>query len=382
MRFLLNTNLLIAMALGVLWAHGSNVQAAEEDSELNQALAVIRAVGPKGEGNGPASKAAQTVAKAKGDQLTTILAAMDGTGVLAENWLRGAAEAVADQTLKATGKLPVDDLEAFLFETEHAPRARRLAYEFLVEVDQKTPDRLMPKLLDDPSLELRRDAVQRVLDEAEAAKEDDARIKAFQTALQYARDLDQVKLCTDALEKLGQEVDTAKHLGFVLDWKIIGPFDNRDKRGFDIVYPPEKELDYTAQYSGLTDSEVAWIDYETDDGYGIVDLTKALDKHKGAVAYAAAEFEVPEAREVDFRLGCINANKLWVNGELVTANEVYHAGMNVDQYNGTVKLKPGKNTILLKICQNEQEESWAQRWQFQLRVTDSLGGAVSSVASK
>src|SRR5690606_9527675 len=135
-------------------------------------------------------------------------------------------------------------------------------------------------------------------------------------------------------------------------------------------------------YSGKTDSEIAWVDYETDDGYGIVDLTKALDKHKGAVAYAAAEFEVPEAREVDFRLGCINANKLWVNGELVTANEVYHAGMNVDQYNGTVKLKPGKNTILLKICQNEQEESWAQRWQFQLRVTDSLGGAVSSVASK
>src|SRR5690606_10503140 len=102
MRFLLNANLLMAMlmalTLGVLGTCGANVQAAEEDSELNQALAVIRAVGPKGEGNGPASKAAQTVAKAKGDQLTTILAAMDGTGVLAENWLRGAAEAVADQT--------------------------------------------------------------------------------------------------------------------------------------------------------------------------------------------------------------------------------------------------------------------------------------------
>ena len=100
------------------------------------------------------------------------------------------------------------------------------------------------------------------------------------------------------------------------------------------------------------------------------------------MAYAAAEFEMPKEREVDFRLGCINANKLWVNGELVTANEVYHAGMNPDQYNGSAKLKAGKNTILVKVCQNEQEEDWAQRWQFQLRVTDSLGGAVPSVATR
>lgn len=382
MRIVTKIELLGALLLGICMASPTTTLAADEDSELSQSLAVIRAVGPKGEGNGPASKAAQHAAKAKGEQLTTILAAMDGTGVLAENWLRGAAEAVADRAQNATGTLPVADLEAFLFETTHAPRARRLAYEFLVRVDPKTPDRLMPKLLDDPSLELRRDAVQRVLDELASVNEDDAKIKIYQTALKHARDLDQVKVCTEALEKLGQKVDTAQHLGFVLEWKVIGPFDNREKVGYEIVYPPEKELDFKAQYTGLTDSEIAWIDYQTDDGYGVVDLTKALDKHKGAVAYAATEFEVPAAREVDFRLGCINANKLWVNGELVTANEVYHAGMNVDQYNGTVKLKPGKNTILVKVCQNEQEESWAQRWQFQLRITDSLGGAVPSVATK
>ena len=34
-----------------------------------------------------------------------------------------------------------------------------------------------------------------------------------------------------------------------------------------------------------------------------------------------------------------------------------------------------KNLIVLKVLQNEQTESWAQDWQFQLRVCDSIGTA-------
>ena len=107
-----------------------------------------------------------------------------------------------------------------------------------------------------------------------------------------------------------------------------------------------------------------------------MDLNKALDKHKGAIGYAYTEFNSDKAQAVQFRLGCINANKLWVNGELVFANHVYHAGQNVDQYIGTAKLKPGKNTILLKIAQNEQTEPWAQDRTFQLRVCAEVGTAI------
>jgi hypothetical protein len=41
-------------------------------------------------------------------------------------------------------------------------------------------------------------------------------------------------------------------------------------------------------------------------------------------------------------------------------------------------LKKGRNEILVKICQNEQTEDWAQTWDFQLRVCDALGTAVLS----
>ena len=80
-------------------------------------------------------------------------------------------------------------------------------------------------------------------------------------------------------------------------------------------------------------------------------------------------------------MGCINANKVWLNGELLTANDVYPAGMELDQYRAKAQLRAGSNTILVKVCQNEQTESWAQRWSFQLRVCDAQGTAVLPVTA-
>ena len=50
----------------------------------------------------------------------------------------------------------------------------------------------------------------------------------------------------------------------------------------------------------------------------------------------------------------------------------------MDQYSVPVTFKPGKNVILLKLCQNEQTESWAQRYQFQLRIARPSGTGVLS----
>jgi hypothetical protein len=48
----------------------------------------------------------------------------------------------------------------------------------------------------------------------------------------------------------------------------------------------------------------------------------------------------------------------------------------MDQYRAHARLKQGVNTILLKICQNEQTEDWAQEWNFQVRVCDASGQAI------
>lgn len=78
------------------------------------------------------------------------------------------------------------------------------------------------------------------------------------------------------------------------------------------------------------------------------------------------------------RLGTVNAYKVWVNGKLIFARDEYHRGMRMDQYKLTAPLEKGRNLILVKLCQNEQTEDWAQKWEFQLRVCDASGAAILS----
>ena len=166
-----------------------------DDASLAAALAKLRAVGPQAAGHAEAVTAAQAASKAPAEQLPAILAAMDGVNPVAENWLRGVAEAVAQRATAKGGKLPQSQLEAFLLETKHSPRARRLSYELIDAVDPTAESRIIPKLLSDPSVELRRDAVAQVLTDAAklAANEKEAAIKKYEVAFFHSRDLDQIK---------------------------------------------------------------------------------------------------------------------------------------------------------------------------------------------
>jgi len=68
--------------------------------------------------------------------------------------------------------------------------------------------------------------------------------------------------------------------------------------------------------------------------------------------------------------------KLYLNGKEIFFREEYHHGDRFDGMVGKGTLKAGRNEILVKVCQNEQKEDWAQTWQFQLRLCDAIGGAV------
>lgn len=352
-------------------------------ADVKPLLKALRSVGAQGAGQREASKAWQKLAKCDVSQTPEILAGLDDAGPLAANWIRSAVDAICERQLRSGGKLPQAELEKFVLDTGHAPRARRQAFEWLTRVDSTTPDRLVPKFLHDPSVEFRRDAVTRLLDQAKAldSKDEKAAGEVYREAFSGARDQDQVDAITKRLRELGQQVDLPTHYGFLMTWKIIGPFDNTNKKGYDTVYPPETEaeIDFAASHDGK-EGAIKWIDYTTAEDYGVVDLNsdKVLGKHMGATAYAVAIFDSEREQEVDLRLGCINANKLWLNGQQLAAHEVYHTGTKMDQYVARGTLKAGRNVILLKVCQNEQTESWAQNWAFQLRVCDPAGTAILS----
>jgi hypothetical protein len=357
----------------------ANISAADFSSQLK----AVRNVSREGQGNEAAAVAIRTLSAASASDLTQILAGFERASPLAANYLRNAVEAVADRHFAAKKPLPVEQLEAFVLNRSNDPRARRLAFEVLAKVDPTAGDRLIPKMLLDPSPEFRRDAVQRLVGEAESLGKDsaDQAKQVYRKALSGATDSDLVKKISKSLKELGDEVDLVSHFGFLTDWRIVGPFNNEKFVGFDIAYAPESKLDFAAKLKAK-EGDVTWGEITTSDEFGIVDIAKSVAPHKGAVMYLATSYEAAANRNVEFRFGTPNAWKLWVNGEFLFGRDEYHRGMAIDQYRVPAKLKAGKNVILLKLCQNEQTDDWAQRYQIQIRVCDPSGVAVLPVKSE
>lgn len=353
------------------------------ETSLSGELATLLAVKNFGEGNVAAGQAWQKVAQAPADQLPVILQAMDSASPLAANWIRAAVDAIAERQLQRGGKLPADKLEAFVLATSHDARPRRVAFEWLTKIDATAPDRLIPHMLDDPGADFRREAIERLVatadDLLQAEKKTEA-LALYRRAFDKSRDIEQIKALADKLKSLGEQVDLTAHFGFLVKWKMIGPFDNTALAGFDAVYPPEKKIEPAAKYEGKT-APVTWQEHATTDEFGMVDVNAALGKANGVAAYACYEFDSPQERDIDIRLGSPNAHKLWLNGQLLSQSASYHTNEGIDQFIAKGRLKRGKNIILLKSLQNEQKETWAQDWKFQLRVCDAIGTPVPDADS-
>jgi hypothetical protein len=346
------------------------------DAQVAALIAQVKSIGLKGEGY-PAAVAAQKELSASGPAaLIPLLKAMDGASPLAANWLAGAFETIADKTLASGGDgIPAKAFEAFALDRTNAASARLLAYEWLKKVDPTAKDRLVPGMLDDPSADFRRLAVTRLIAEADAAKEDARRLELWTKALTGATDEDQVKLLVGKLDDVGVKVDLSRHFGYLLSWQLIGPFDNSARDGFAKVYPPELSRDFNVPLPGR-EGDVKWEPFTTKDDMGEVDLIPLLKPYRDSLAYAVTTYKAKQGGPAQIRLTTPNAWKVWVNGQLVFARDEYHRGSMFDQYVIPVTLVEGNNEILLKICQNEQTEDWAQKWFFKVRVTDSSGKAI------
>jgi hypothetical protein len=343
-------------------------------ASTTKSLQTLRSVGPEGQGNAKASAAWQDLARADGRALPDILEAMDDASPVVLNWLRSAVDVITARELAARKSLPIADLERFLAKKSHHPRARRLAYELIAQAEPDRAKKLMAGMLDDPSTELRRDAVEGVLIEARqlAKSKKDESLAQYSMALKAARDVDQIDAIAKAMKELGQPVKLQDVFGWLIDWKVIGPFDNTGGAGFEKVFPPEERIDLQAEYDGKT-SKVRWQPLTTTNEYGLVDFNKPMGALKGVTGYAYTIVTSSKAQTVELRLGSKNGWKVWLNGKFLFGRDEYHRAAEIDQYRLKADLKRGKNVILVKVCQNEQNEEWTKEWEFQLRITDDVG---------
>lgn len=354
--------LALALSLGLF---ATNVSFAETPEK---ALETLQKIQPNDDAAvAKASQAAKELSQKSDLHTLHVLEAMRGASSVGKNWLLGIAN--SSQKKNPASK---QELEGFLKDTKQDPEARYTVFRWLTDGDESSRNQWLETMLDDPSPEIRYEAIAKALEPKELS------VEQLKTLLDVARQPEQIVDLIARLDKQGVKVNQSQHFGFLSSWKLLGPFDNTGSKSFNVAYPIESDWvngKIAETYQGRA-GDVKWISESSEDPDGLIDLAKIYNNEKGCVVYGVTEVEVQENVRCEIRIGCINAQKLWVNGELVIANEVYHTGMQVDQYIAPIELKAGKNRILIKVCQNEQKEAWAQRYIFQARICDSTGKAI------
>lgn len=134
-------------------------------------------------------------------------------------------------------------------------------------------------------------------------------------------------------------------------WYYAGPFDNSERQAFDTAYPPEKQVDLKATYAGKGGRKIGWKEYKDFPLGTIVSLAKLFPgDESNSAAYLYHEFESDRTFKLPLSLGSDDTLSVWFNGERIL-NEPYERPPAPDQDRVELKVRSGKNTLLIKICQ-------------------------------
>jgi len=155
--------------------------------------------------------------------------------------------------------------------------------------------------------------------------------------------------------------------GFIAEsaWLTLGPFDNTEGIGYNTAYIIEDatQVDTTATYDGA-DGEVSWQKLNDRMLDGFVDFGKDVNWR---AAYAWVTITSPEERKAQLRFDSDDQGKVWLNEKKMYAHRRRNRGAVMDRRTIPVTLRSGKNSILVKVC-NETSS-----WGFYLRITDTDG---------
>lgn len=133
------------------------------------------------------------------------------------------------------------------------------------------------------------------------------------------------------------------------NWALIGPFKNVSGSGHAIVYPVETDaFDTLKEYVNHKNYSLKWVRPKYYDSYDKVIFSRHLsDAYGSGTYYASACINVPESRQVQFRVGSSCAIKIWLDNELILDDK----NISVFEWDGEIidiDLKAGTHRILVK----------------------------------
>jgi len=164
--------------------------------------------------------------------------------------------------------------------------------------------------------------------------------------------------------------------GYVTSWLINGPYYENDKTTrFDASYINEA----TAKPSqGLVTNNRPWANFTADAGVNSVDLLRYYTGNAGfqmtdnVATYAATYVYSPETKTVLMKYGSDDGVKIWLNGQLVAANNV-DRGVTLDSDVTNVTLNKGWNRVLVKVINGAGGHGFA------LRFTDASSAPITNL---
>ncbi len=183
-------------------------------------------------------------------------------------------------------------------------------------------------------------------------------------------------LLADIYERTGEDKQASEEraLGGMPDegnWMLIGPFPYQN--GYLKRYPPERRIALKDSYAGK-EGRIRWEPKEDGVQDGFIDLNDLFQSSDWSVAYACIDIESDSARNVQFRTGADEMERIWLNGKEVW--HFFHQAKNRAEFDGhliDVALKPGLNRVLVKVG------NWVDDWGFYFRVTDEDGKGIEGI---
>jgi cellulose synthase operon protein C len=166
-----------------------------------------------------------------------------------------------------------------------------------------------------------------------------------------------------------------EQLGYVTDFRVIGPFDNEGKRGFDLLTPVEDKRmeapDLQMSYQGR-ERPVSWRDLPDVVRSGFVPFGAVMRPFENVCGYAETFVNSTTARPLSLWVGAGGAVKVYWNGEQVISDPAYR-GPSPDRSVALVAARAGNNRLLVKVCVA------SGAWGFQARLGDAQGGVAKGL---
>ncbi|HKQ48529.1 MAG TPA: TIM-barrel domain-containing protein [Phycisphaerae bacterium] len=151
-------------------------------------------------------------------------------------------------------------------------------------------------------------------------------------------------------------------------WHVLGPFDAPEADRLQRVFPPEQKHDLAATYDGRGGKKIAWRTFRRDIQPG-GDLTSEFfvdfddvfgERVNDVVVYGFTYLDAAAETDATLALGSDDGVVVWINGEEVHRHDVgrpYSSRSDLVP----VKLKEGRNTLLLKIAQGAGDGGFCVR---------------------